>query len=261
MNRFILKLAPGQTRRTFFFHVMDIFRVTTPSAAACAPDIYQEHFKAWVTAFDQHDNPILIPEARSDARAAQQCWYTFLQHDGLLFSPYLLVPRESDQKSVPLYLTYSNLKMSYGVIAEMEELILSKQGLRPRELLCFELDKTEKWDTPHEAEFQSFHVKTQATRGFGKLTGGTEDEACETPAFAALVKMGENDLLVIGKTMRVVLQRAGYRLKAWEKGQFRDHQWVAEQPLDVPQDDAKTVISLTEAPKSLDLVRVKFEKR
>lgn len=178
MNRFILKLAPGQTCRTFFFHQCLIFRVTTPSAAACAPDIYQEHFKAWVTAFDQHDNPILIPEARSDARAAQQCWYT-----------------------------------------------------------------------------------SQATRGFGKLTGGTEDEACETPAFAALVKMGENDLLVVGKTMRVVLQRAGYRLKAWEKGQFRDHQWVAEQPLDVPQDDAKTVISLTEAPKSLDLVRVKFEKR
>jgi hypothetical protein len=253
--------APGGPIGGPEFHVMDIFRVTTPSAVACAPDIYQEHFKAWVTAFDQQDNPILIPEARSDARAAQQCWYTFLQHDGLLFSPYLLVPRESDQKSVPLYLTYSNLKMSYSVIAEMEKLILSKQGLRPRELLCFELDKTEKWDTLFQAEFQSFHVKAQATRGFGKLTGGTEDEARETPGFAALVKMDENDLLVIGKTMRVVLQQAGYRLKAWEKGRFRDHQWVAEQPLDVPQDDAEAVIALTEAPKSLDLVRVKFEKR
>lgn len=93
--------APGGPLGGPVFHVMDSFCVTTTSAVACLPDIYQEHFKAWVTAFDQQENPSLIPEARSDARAAQQCWYTFLEHDGLLFSPWLLVPRESDQKSVP----------------------------------------------------------------------------------------------------------------------------------------------------------------
>lgn len=151
--------------------------------------------------------------------------------------------------------------MSYSVIAETVELILSKQGLRPRELPCFELDKTEKWDTLFQAEFQSFHIKVQATRGVGKLTSGTEDQARETPGFAALWQMDENDLLVFGKILRIVLQPAGYRLKAWEKGRFRDHQWVAEQPLDGPHDDAEAVITSTEAPKSLDLVRVKFEKR
>ncbi len=243
------------------YHVMDIFRVTTPGAFACVPDIYQEHFKAWVAAFDQKDNPTLIPEARSDARAAQQCWYTFLEHDGLLFSPYLLVPREADQKSVPLYLTYSNLKMSYGVIAEMEDLILRKQGLRPRELLCFQLDQTEKWDKTFQADFQGYTVKAQALRGFGKLTGGTEDEPCETPGFAALVKMGQDDLLVIGKTMRVTFERAGYQLKSWEKGRFRDHQWVAETPLELPAETTKVELTLTDAPQSLDLVRITFERR
>ncbi len=242
------------------FHVMDIFRVTTPSAAACVPDIYQENFKAWVTAFDQKDNPVLIPEARSDARAAQQCWYAFFQHDGLLFSPYMLVPNESDQNAVALHLTYSNLKMSYSVITEMDDLILSKQGLRPRELVCFELDKTDGADASFAAEFQGCTVKAQATRGFGKLTGGTEDEPKETPGFAALMKMGENDFLVIGKTMRVSFQRNGYRLRSWEKGRFRNHQWVAEQALDVPQDGAGVTVSLTEAPKALDLVRIRFEK-
>ncbi len=242
------------------FHVMDIFRVTTPSVLAYAPDIYHENFKAWIAAFDQQDNPILIPEARSDARAAQQCWYAFLQHDGLLFSPYLLVPRESDQKSVPLYLTYSNLKMSYEVIAEMEDLILSRQGLRPRELLCFALDKTDKWDKSFQADFQGYTVKAQATRGFGKLTGGTEDEPRETPPLAALVKMGENDFLVIGKTMRVSFERTGYRLQSWEKGEFRDHQWIAEQPLDVSSARTEVAIALTDAPAALDLVRIKFER-
>ncbi len=243
------------------YHVMDIFRVTTPSAFACAPDIYQEHFKAWVTAFDQKDNPILIPEARSDARAAQQCWYTFFQHDGLLFSPYMLVPREADQKSVPLYLTYSNLKMSYEVMAEMDALILRKQGLRPRELLCFQLDKTEKWDQTFQAEFQGFTVKAQATRGFGKLTGGAEDQPCETPGFAALVKLAEDDFVVVGKTMRVGFERPGYQLKSWEKGRFRNRQWVAELPLELAPGTTKAELTLTEAPKSLDQVRVRFERR
>jgi hypothetical protein len=171
------------------------------------------------------------------------------------------VPNESDQKAVPQYLAYSNLKMSYGVIAEMEDLILGKQGLSPRELLCFELDKTEKWDTQFQGEFQGYSVKAQATRGFGKLTGGTESDQRETPGFAAVIKMDENDFLVIGKTMNVAFRKAGYRLKAWEKGKFRDHQWVGELPLDVSQADDEAMVNLTEAASSLDLVRIKFEKR
>jgi len=242
------------------FQVMDIFRVTTPSAFACVPDIYQENFKDWVAAFDQKDNPILIPEARSDARAAQQSWYTYFQHDGLLFSPYLLVPGESDQKAVPLHLTWSNLKMSYEVIAEMEDLILGKQGLRPRELLCFQLDKADKSDTTFKAEFHGYKVAAQATRGFGKLSDGTDTQPTETPGFAVVVKMAPDDFLVIGKTMKVVFQRNNYRLKVREKGRFRDHQWVAEQPLEVLPGETETLIALTEEPKSLDLVRIKFEK-
>ncbi|HYG36493.1 MAG TPA: beta-galactosidase, partial [Clostridia bacterium] len=169
------------------FQVMDVFRVTTPSAFALTPDIYQENFKAWLAGYGQKDNPILVPEARSDARAAQQCWYTYLQHDGLLYSPYMMVPREAEQTAVPTNLTYSNLKMSYSAIKEMEEVILSKQGLRPCELLCFQLDKNERMSGVFEAEFHGFAVKAQATRGWGQLWEGEEQE---TPGFAGIVKMG-----------------------------------------------------------------------
>jgi hypothetical protein len=150
--------------------------------------------------------------------------------------------------------------MSYEVIAEMEDLILSKQGLQPRELLCFELDQNEKWDTTFRVEFQGFRVQAQAARGFGQLTGGAETQPRETPGFAAIIKMGKNDFLVVGKTMRLVFQRNGYRLKAWEKGRFRDRQWVAEQPLDVPSEGGEPEISLIESPNSLDLVRLHFDK-
>jgi hypothetical protein len=230
------------------YQVMDVYRVTTPSAFALCPDIYQENFKAWLNAFDQKGNPILVPEARSDARAAQQCWHTYFQHDGLLFSPYMLVPGEADQKFVATNLTYSNLKMSYEAIAEMEQLILAKQGLRPRELLCFELDKNESPDTVFKADFHGFTVTAKATRGWGKLWEGEQQE---TPAFAAILKMGENDFVVIGKTMRVEFQRAGMRVASLAKGLFRDQMWVNESPQEVTTETASVVV-LTEAFEALD---------
>lgn len=64
------------------FQVMDVIRVTNPSVFALAPDIYQDNFKQWLGAFDQKGNPILVQEAQPDARAVQQCWYTYYQHEG-----------------------------------------------------------------------------------------------------------------------------------------------------------------------------------
>ena len=51
------------------------------------------------------------------------------------------------------------------------------------------------------------------------------------------------------------------QFKSWEKGRFRDHQWVAELPLELPTETKKVELPLTDAPKSLDLIRVKVEKR
>lgn len=240
------------------FQMMDVFRVTTPSAFALCPDIYQENFKAWLAGYGQKDNPILVPEARSDARAAQQCWYTYFQHDGLLYSPYLLVPREAEQSAVPANLTYSNLKMSYSAIKEMEKLILTKQGLRPRELICFELDKNEPMGRVFQSEFQGFTIKAQATRAWGKLWEGDEQE---TPGFAAIIKMGENDFVVIGKTMKVEFQRDGYVVSELAKGHFRDNEWVGELPLEVKEDAGSASVTLTEAFEGIDQMRIRFKSK
>ena len=235
------------------FQMMDVFRVTTPSAFALCPDIYQENFKAWLAGYGQKDNPILVPEARSDARAAQQCWYTYFQHDGLLYSPYMLVPREAEQSAVPANLAYSNLQMSYSAIKEMEKLILAKQGLHPRELLCFELDKNERLGKAFQVEFQNFTIKAQATRAWGKLWGDAEQE---TPGFAAIMKMGDNDFVVLGKSMKVDLQRDGYAVAELTKGHFRDNEWVGELPLEVKDDATSASLALTEAFEAIEQVRI-----
>ena len=240
------------------YHVMDVFRVTTPTVFACVADIYQPNFKAWVAAFDRKNNPILIPEARFDARAAQQCWYTFLQHDGMLFSPYMMVPGEADQKAVPASLARSNLKMSYQAIKEMDQLILSKQGMRPRELLCLQLDQSDKPDAVFRADFHDYAIQAEATRPYDHPRGSKREGEDETPGFAAVVKMATNDFLVIGRAMRVEFRRPGVRVQAAQHGHFRLNEWLSDAVFPVKLDADGATVLLTNVDRSLDMIRLKL---
>ncbi|HON08069.1 MAG TPA: DUF5597 domain-containing protein, partial [Verrucomicrobiota bacterium] len=224
-----------------------------PTISAYAPDIYVDNFKEWVAAFNQLDNPVLIPEAKSDARNGQQCWYAYFQHDSMLYSPYFLVPREADQLAVPKNLRYSNLSMSYSAIKEMDKIILSKQGLRPRELICFQLDRSDKPETVFQADFHGYKITAKATRGYGVLW---EAEKTETPGFAAILKMGDNDFVVIGKTMQVEFSRQGYQPSTISKGKFQNNKWVDEKMGDI-KSGAK--IFLTEEFDQIDLFRIRFK--
>jgi len=60
--------------------------------------------------------------------------------------------------------------------------------------------------------------------------------------------------------MRVEFQRAGYKLESIVKGQFRNDQWVGESPLEADS-AAGLSVSLTEAPRAIDQIRVKFTKQ
>ena len=167
------------------------------------------------------------------------------------------MPGESDQKAVPRTLGYSNLSMSYPTIREMEQLILRKRGLRPRELLCFELDKNEPVSTVFHARFHGYDILANATRGWGKTWEGNEPE---TPGFAAIIKMDDDDFVVISKTMRLGISQPGYRLKNMEPERFHVNMWVGERPLASP-DSPTCAISLTASPRFIDQYRVRFARQ
>lgn len=240
------------------YHVMDLFRVTTPSVFAFAPDIYQNNFKEWLTAFHQSGNPILVPEANSDTRAAQQCWYTFFQHDGMLFSPYLLVPNESDQKAAPARLAQSNLGRSYAALREMEQIILAKQGLNPREMMALQLDRSDQPDELFQATIQGYTITAKASRPFPRTAA---DQEPETPGFAAIVKMAPDDFVVIGKTMKVEFFRNELSSASAERGQFLANQWVKDSGLPVDVTAGKLSVDLTNAYSGIDFIRLRFAAR
>ncbi len=127
----------------------------------------------------------------------------------------------------------------------------------PRELLCFQLDKNEPVSTVFRASFHGYEIEAKATRGWRNTWEGAGQE---TPGFASIVKMDEDDFVVIGKTMSVEIFRSGYKLKNLMSGHFRSSEWVGDLPL-TTLDDQKVLISLTEKPRAIDHYRVKFAKQ
>jgi hypothetical protein len=238
------------------YQVMDIWRVACSSAQAFVPDIYQDNFKQWLAAYDQLDNPILVPEARNDPRAAQQCWYTCFQHNGLLYSPYLLVPREAEQKDVPRCLKQTRLKASYALLKEIDQLILDRQGLAPSELLCFALDQGERPQKVFRSDFQGFSISAQATIEEDKPHHEPREAI---PPLAAIMSLGRSDFAIFGTQMQVTFEKKGIRPPMVERGTFYANRWTAGQALPTEKAAGRATVALRGNGDTVDVVRMRFE--
>lgn len=68
--------------------MMDIWRSAAPKIDLFAPDIYLDDFKRVCSFYTQSGNPLFIPEAQRDARAASNVYYALGQHNAICFSPF-----------------------------------------------------------------------------------------------------------------------------------------------------------------------------
>ncbi len=150
---------------------------------------------------------------------------------------------------MPRCLTNTNLNVSYGLIKEMDQLILSKQGLSPRQLICFQRENHERADAVFQADLQGFRVSARVTGGPG------------IPPFAAVLCMDAGDFVIIGKSMQVTFQKAGVQLKSAQRGTFKANRWIPQGPLSAEPGPDGVGLRLTDAPAKLDVVRLKLKSR
>jgi hypothetical protein len=68
--------------------MMDIWRAAAPKIDLFAPDIYLDDFKRVCAFYTQSGNPLFIPEAQRDARAASNVYYALGQHNAICFAPF-----------------------------------------------------------------------------------------------------------------------------------------------------------------------------
>lgn len=214
------------------FQVHDIWRAVAPVIDIYAPDIYSPHYREFCDAFHYEDNPLVVPEAvgkhGARGKAGAQAWYTFVEHDGLLYSPYLNIMDEynPDPANSAPYFKMNHLNKSYPLIAGMKDLLIEKQQSREKEMTAFLMNDNEDKDTTYKA-----HLKGLEITATPRIEWPGEEEGGElvTP-FAVVIWLRQNEFLIIGTKMKLQFSRQGEDVEVGEAqlGRYVDDEWVAQ---------------------------------
>jgi beta-galactosidase GanA len=101
-------------------HLIDVWRAAAPSIDFLAPDIYFQNLAEWARRYRRSGNPLFVPEALRSPEASVNSLYAFGAHDAIGFSPFGI---ESIGEAAA-----KHLAASYGLVAQLEPLILGLQG-------------------------------------------------------------------------------------------------------------------------------------
>ena len=197
------------------WQLFDVWRAAAPTIKAFGPDIYASNFKFWTDSFSQSGNPLIVPETGCGPRSAGQCWYVYCKNNGFCFSPYFYCPGDGtvDPGAFASSATGMNLDVSYKIIAEMDSIILAKQGKTPVEMTAFLKDGSEsanEW----QQNFQGYMVKAAANPG------------SRIPPFSTVIKMAANDFVAIGSKMTLTFSAPGIAVVWAERGRFSGNAWA-----------------------------------
>ena len=101
-------------------HLVDIWRAGAPSVDFLSPDIYFQNFAEWSRRYDIPGNAFFIPEAGTFPNVAVNMLYAVGNHNAIGVSPFAI---ESVEDPIA-----SQLAAAYGLLAQLEPLILANQG-------------------------------------------------------------------------------------------------------------------------------------
>ncbi|HEX3767955.1 MAG TPA: DUF5597 domain-containing protein, partial [Puia sp.] len=120
-------------------HLMDIWQAGAPDIGILSPDFYNPYFRTYCDLYVRRNNPLFIPEIRSEPGNAAKVFLAVGHYKAIGFSPFSI---ESGNTS-----TEEPLAKSYGLLHQLWPLILENQitdkmdgvlldsGLRKQELI------------------------------------------------------------------------------------------------------------------------------
>jgi beta-galactosidase GanA len=188
------------------YTMLDVWKAGAPQIDVLAPDIYALDFCEVCAAYTRPDNPLFIPEAHRDARAATAAFYALAQHSAIGFAPFGI---DSAPQPHPLADTYQ-------LLAEMMPLLTERQGARQMVGFLQQQDD-EQW----QAELAGYHLTVQARSPL------LPEQA---PAGGMVLDVGEGEYVVAGRNMTVEFGTAPGRTDVeflWlEEGTFCGGTWM-----------------------------------
>ncbi|MDA3817047.1 MAG: DUF5597 domain-containing protein [Prolixibacteraceae bacterium] len=200
-------------------NVIPIWKAAAPSIDVLAADIYlsgSERVLKVLELYDRPDNPLFIPEIRSDTENSRYL-YPVISHGGIGFSPFGVDDNGLGQGKAETETRLSAIGQEYALIKPMM-----------REMAQWAFDDKIKSVVEHED-----HAEQTIDLGawMAKITfgAGRGSEQVERPlGKAMIVQLGENEFLLMGTYCRFTFEPLGTNsAKAWqylkvEEGQFEN---------------------------------------
>jgi hypothetical protein len=205
-------------------HLVDVWRAGAPSVDFLAPDIYFQNFVEWVRRYKRSGNPLFVPEAMRTVEASVNGLYAFGAHDAIGFSPFGI---ESIGEAAGRHLAGS-----YGLVAQLEPLILERQG---GEGMAGLLSEGPEQRQPQQVRLGGYVLAATFERGTppsladGVIVPAGAVPATPPPSGGLVLATGPDELIVAGTAVTLTFastapgKRAG--ILSAEEGRFVEGKW------------------------------------
>lgn len=217
--------------------VIDVWRAAAPSVDFTAPDIYIKEFDWVLSQFSLSGNPIFIPECRCDVAKAL---YAYGEYDALGFAPFGFDGPQNGGLGASAE-EMKNLGECYGILAEMESMILDNYGSdKMRGLLVTDENPTPSVTMGNYTITISSSVRNRRSFNYGQ---GAEALAAENAALASRNQQSAPSGALVIQTspddFYIVAVNASFRFEQnnpkaegsvmtdqIEEGTFKDNIWI-----------------------------------
>ncbi len=205
-------------------HLRDVWRAAAASIDFLSPDIYFRAFAEWARRYKWAGNPLFVPEAMRSAEASVHGLYVFGALDAMGFSPFgiesIADPAARD------------LAASFGLVAQLEPLILSLQG---KGAMAGLLSEGPEQRQPQQFELGGYVLRAAFEReappalADGVVPAAGTERATTAPSGGLVLATGAGELIVAGTGITITFaatepgKRAGI-LQA-EEGRFVAGRW------------------------------------
>jgi len=119
-------------------HLMDIWQAGAPAIDILSPDFYNPYFRSYCELYVRRNNPLFIPEIRSEPGNAAKVFLAVGHYNAIGFSPFSIESTVSVSEE-PLAKSYSLLQQLLSLILENQSTgkmdgVLLDSGLQKQEL-------------------------------------------------------------------------------------------------------------------------------
>jgi hypothetical protein len=204
-------------------HLIDVWRAAAPSIDILSPDIYFQDFINWARLYKQPGNPLFIPEATRTPEASVNCLFAFGALDAIGFSPFGI---ESIGDPAAKYLA-----ASFGLVAQLEPLLLASQGFGKSAGL---LPEGPEQRQPQKVNLGGYVLSVTFERGTppaladGVIVPSGAPEAPQ-PSGGLVISTGPDEFIFAGTGLIVTFEAGKPRMTAGilsaEEGRFVDGTW------------------------------------